>query len=117
MPRFLAVSLIAMSLSAAGAVSVAAAQVDAQYREVYGNVRDHHGSPLKGANVQMENSDTHSVQSYLTDADGAFHFRRLSKDTDYEVFASFNGASSKKSSISKFDDKPSKLVKLVIEVR
>ncbi len=117
MPRFLSVVLMALCLPAALMSSPASAQHEAKFREVTGSVRDSHGSPVKGANVQIENDDTHTVQSYLTDADGAFHFIRLSKDTDYDVSASFNGAASKKVSISKFDDKAEKFVKLVISSR
>lgn len=75
-------------------------------RQLAGAVTDQHHEPLKGAVVQLENQNTESVSSYVTGADGHYTFKRLDSDTDYKVWTSYRGKSSKKRFISRFKSKP-----------
>lgn len=106
-------ALLLLSLSATTAtLSLGQEQ---HFREVSGSVRDQHGHPLNKAIVQLENEDTHALETYIADGDGAFHFKHVSSDTDYEVWARFNGKESKKFALSKFNDKSSVALRLVVE--
>ncbi len=106
-------ALLLLSLWATTAtISVSQEQ---HFREVSGSVRDQHGHPLNKAIVQLENEDTRALETYIADGDGAFHFKHVSSDTDYEVWARFNGKESKKFALSKFNDKPSVTLRLVVE--
>ena len=72
-------------------------------RSLSGIVEDGQHEPLRGAVVYLENSSTHSVVTYLTDRSGRFSFKRISGDTDYDVWAVFRGQQSKRKNISQFD--------------
>ena len=47
-------------------------------RSVSGIVADNRGNPLPGAAVQIENSRTLEIASYLTRDDGKYYFHQLS---------------------------------------
>jgi hypothetical protein len=87
-----------------------------QARDVYGDVRNKDGKPIAKAIVQLETVDTQAVQTYVSDGDGSFHFKRTSKNADYQIWASLDGHESKKTFISKFNDKEGIAVRLVIDV-
>jgi hypothetical protein len=72
-------------------------------RSLSGHVTDESHEPLRGAIVQLQNSDDNTIVTYLTQADGAYHFKRLNGAIDYRVWASFRGHSSPVHSISKFN--------------
>jgi hypothetical protein len=59
-------------------------------------------APVAGAVVYLENPKSLDVQSYLTDAQGRYHFSQISPQTDYEVWAEQNGVQSKHKFISQF---------------
>ena len=59
-------------------------------------------NPVAGAVVYLENPKSLDVQSYLTDAQGHFHFAQISPQTDYEVWAEQNGVETKHKFISQF---------------
>jgi hypothetical protein len=59
-------------------------------------------APVAGAIVYLENPKSLDVQSYLTDAQGRYHFSQISPQTDYEVWAEQNGIQSKHTFISQF---------------
>lgn len=69
---------------------------------VDGTVVDAAHKPVTGAVVYLENPRSLDVQSYLSDAQGHFHFNQVSPQTDYEVWAEQNGVESKHRFISQF---------------
>ena len=85
-------------------------------RTITGTVHDGSNEPLRGAIVQVEAEGTMVIQSYVTDERGLYHFRNLSSETDYQVWATFRGHSSKHHDISKFDKKPDRDIALVIDL-
>ena len=87
-----------------------------QPRTITGTVHDGSNEPLRGAIVQMETEGTMAIQSYVTDERGLYHFRNLSSETDYQVWATFRGHSSKHHDISKFDKKTDRDIALVIDL-
>lgn len=60
------------------------------------------GQPVSGAVVYLENPTSLDVRSYLTDAQGQYHFSQIAPQTDYEVWAEQNGVQSKHKFISQF---------------
>lgn len=86
------------------------------YRELVGTVTDHGNEPLKGAIVQVENENTKSVVSYITDREGRFDFKRLREDTDYLVWATYRGSRSKSRELSHFNGKEHPTFQFVIKL-
>lgn len=69
---------------------------------VDGTVVDGNRAALSGVVVYLENPKSLDVQSYLSDAQGHFHFNHISPQTDYELWAEQNGVESKHQFISQF---------------
>jgi len=74
-------------------------------RTIEGKVEDKNDAPIKGAVVYLKDSRTLAVKSFISDDEGVFHFGQLSQNTDYEVYAEFEGKRSKSRRISSFDSK------------
>src|SRR5947209_1242469 len=64
---------------------------DPNTRSVAGVVSDASGAPVAGANVQLKDSKTLQIRSYVTHDDGAYHFAGLSTNVDYELKAEHDG--------------------------
>jgi len=109
----------ASALLAGAALLLSSSELLAQrhYRDLQGTVRDRHQEPLKGAVVQVENQNTHSVLSYVTDQSGRYSFMRLQSDTDYSVCATYRGRRSKTKTLSLFDVRLAKKIDLVVKLR
>src|SRR5450631_654411 len=63
-------------------------------RSVSGGVTDANGDPVPGAVVQLKNTRTLQVRSFIAKEKGDYYFAGLSKDVDYEIKAELNGKSS-----------------------
>jgi len=63
-------------------------------RSVQGTVTVADGSLVNGAVVQLKNTKTLQIRSFITKDDGTYHFYDLSPDIDYELKADYQGASS-----------------------
>jgi Carboxypeptidase regulatory-like domain len=72
-------------------------------RSVQGTVTLADDSPADGAVVQLKNTKTLQVRSFITKEDGTYHFYDLSPDIDYELKADYQGASSNTKTLSSFD--------------
>jgi protocatechuate 3,4-dioxygenase beta subunit len=85
-----------------------------QVRNVTGIVTDKAGNALPGAAVQIEDTVTLMVRSYITDKNGNYHFSGLSPEIDYTLKANYHGHWSKRRTLSKFNSSPHPHVDLVI---
>ena len=85
------------------------------FRNLTGTVQDRHHEPLKGAVVEIENEDTKSVISYITDRSGRYSFRRLQGEADYRVWFTYRGQRSEVRELSQFNDHPNATINLVIK--
>jgi hypothetical protein len=97
---------------------LAFAPVGAQYkaRDVSGVVTDLRGNPLPKVAVQIENTKTLLVRSYITGPDGRYHFNELNDDIDFTLKAHYHRFWSKPKTLSKFNAEPHPVVILIIPV-
>ncbi len=79
--------------------------VDANTRSIKGTVLDTTGKPAAGAVVQLKDTKTLQIRSYITLADGTYHFSGLSTNVDYELKADHEGKSSGAKTLSTFDSR------------
>ena len=84
-------------------------------RTLTGTVYSKHHRPLKGAVVAVENESNHAVETYLSDGDGRFIFRRLSSDADYRVTATYQGSKARPHEMSHFDSKANRVLHFTIQ--
>jgi hypothetical protein len=85
-------------------------------RSVTGIVVDRRGNTLRGAAVQLENTVTLSVISYITARDGQYHFSRLNSDIDYTLKANYRNHWSHQKTLSKFSSSKHFEVVLVVPI-
>lgn len=72
------------------------------------------GVPVEGAVVKIKDVATLQLQSYITGADGEYHFAGLRSDADYQVWATRQGHRSSQKTLSRFDSKPESTLDLVV---
>jgi hypothetical protein len=76
-----------------------------QAKVLVGKVLDAGDNPLAGAVVYLTNSRTRAVKTYIAGKDGDFRFPGLTENTDYEVYAQFQGNKSESKNVSQFDSR------------
>jgi hypothetical protein len=83
-------------------------------RTVQGVVTAADDSPVVGAVVQLKNTKTLQVRSFISQENGAYYFHELSPDIDYELTArdSKSGASSGTKTLSSFDSRKTAIINL-----
>ena len=84
-------------------------------RSVEGVVNSAQGAPVNGAVVQLKNTKTLQIRSFITRDNGAYYFHGLNTDVDYELRADFDGASSHTKTLSSFDSRKKPVVNLKLE--
>ena|SRR6185437_15081297 len=84
-------------------------------RPLQGIVTDANGKVVSGAIVQLKNTRTLQVRSYITKEQGSYYFSGLNKDVDYEVKAQANGKTSAQHTLSSFDTKAEPVINLQIK--
>lgn len=84
-------------------------------RPLSGFVTDATDKPIVGAVVQLTNTRTLQVRSYITHDKGEYYFSGLNKDVDYDVKAQFNGHTSPTRRLSSFDTKAEPVLNLQIK--
>ena len=106
--------LVAVSLLAGATVCSAQSKKkgDDQSRTVKGAVRAADDQTVTGAVVQLKNTKTLQVRSFITKDDGTYYFLGLSPDIDYELRADFQGASSGAKTLSSFDSRKEAIINL-----
>jgi hypothetical protein len=72
-------------------------------RSVKGLVTDQAEEPLAGAVVQLKNTRTLQVKSFITNAQGAYYFHGLDMAADYEMKARYLEDSSRTRTVSSLD--------------
>jgi geranylgeranyl pyrophosphate synthase len=87
---------------------------DAKMRSVQGVVTDAADNLLEGAVVQLKDTRTLQIRSFITRQNGSFHFHGLSRDVDYELKADHQGKSSDSRRLSSFDSRSQAVMNLKI---
>jgi hypothetical protein len=85
---------------------------EAAVRSVEGVVTDPEGNLVEGAVVQLKNTRTLQVRSFITRKDGAYFFHGLSTNVDYELKAEHQGRSSDVRTLSVFDSRRKAVINL-----
>ena len=88
---------------------------DSSTRSVQGVVTDEADTPLEGAVVQLKDTKSLQIRSFITRANGTYHFHGLNTNTDYELRADFQGKSSSSRTLSSFDSRRQAVMNLKIE--
>lgn len=78
---------------------------DQNVRTVQGTVFDANDVAVNGAVVQLKNTKTLQIRSFITKENGAYYFHGLSPDVDYELKADNQGTSSPTKTLSSFDSR------------
>ena len=85
---------------------------DPTIRSLQGQVSDTDDKPVTGAVVQLKDTHTLQVRSFITQDTGEYRFSGLRADTDYEIKADYNGMSSDTRRLSNFDARKIAMVNL-----
>jgi hypothetical protein len=88
---------------------------DPNVRAVTGTVRLVNDTLVDGAVVQLKNTKTMQVRSFITKADGVYQFQGLSTNVDYELKAESKGMVSPSRTLSTFDDRKRAIMHLKLE--
>ena len=86
------------------------------YRDVSGVVVDRRGNGLPGAVVQLENSGSLMVRSYITGKDGRYYFNLLDEDSDYVLEARYRRHLSRTKKLSHFNAAKHPSITLLVPV-
>ena len=81
-------------------------------RSVQGVVSDANDQAVDGAVVQIKNTKTLQIRSFITKDHGSYYFNGLSPDIDYELKAEYQGASSGTRTLSSFDSRKRAIINL-----
>jgi hypothetical protein len=88
-----------------------------QSKVLLGKVLDAGDNPLAGAVVYLSNTRTRAVKTYIAGKDGDYRFPGLTENTDYEIYAQFQGHKSDTKSLSQFDSRATVSVNLKIDAK
>src|ERR1019366_2922317 len=108
--RLAALSLAVLLMAAPA--GLAQKKKESATRSVGGVVTSADDKPVVGAVVQLKDLKTKNVRSFYTQDKGEYYFHELSTEVDYELTATFQGASSKTRTLSVFDSRKDAVVNL-----
>lgn len=113
MPRRICIFTTLLALLTAGVLlSQGRKGEDVSTRTVQGSVTDARGSAVDGAVVQLKNTKTLQIRSFITKEQGSYYFHGLSPDVDYELKAEYQGATSPNKTLSSFDNRKKAVINL-----
>lgn len=84
-------------------------------KSVSGIVTDETGAAVPGAVVQLKNTKTLQIRSFITREQGDYYFHGLATNVDYELKAEANGKSSGPRTLSLFNTNPEAKVNLQLK--
>ena len=85
---------------------------DQNVRSVQGVVEDPRGNLVEGAVVQLKNTKSLQVRSFITLREGNYYFHGLSPNAEYELKAEFKDQASSVRRLSVFDSRKTAIVNL-----
>jgi len=111
----LAVLIATLALVCASAQKKGKQREDLTVRSVQGVVEDPQGNPAGSAIVQLKNTKSLQVRSFIAKTDGTYYFNGLSTDVDYELKAEAPAGSSSVKTLSRFDSRRQAVINLKLE--
>jgi hypothetical protein len=84
-------------------------------RSVQGMVTDRTGRPVAGAAVELENTQTLDIRSFLTDEDGKYHFEDLYSNVDYKLRVQYHGTFGPSKRLSQFSSRKDSTINLRVD--
>ena len=112
----MAMVLAAVLLFGTGNLTAAKKKGDDQnVRSVQGTVSDAENNAVDGAVVQLKNTKTLQIRSFITKDHGEYYFHGLSPDVDYELRAEYKNASSGTKTLSSFDSRKQAVINLKLK--
>jgi hypothetical protein len=90
-------------------------KAESNERSLTGTIVDKADAPVEGAVVQIKDTKTLRVRSFLTKGDGKYQFHGLSMDTDYEVKAERQGISSETRTLTVYDTRKEPILNLKLD--
>ena len=115
MIRKLACAAVCVLLLAASAALAQKKKADTNIRTVQGSVTNAAGEAVNGAVVQLKNTKSLQIRSFITKDNGAYYFHGLSTDVDYELRADYQGANSGSKTLSTFDSRKVAVMNLKLD--
>ena len=112
--RILAWAVIALTFTVGAALAQKSKREDTNTRTVQGVVLDSGDNAINGAVVQLKDTKTLQVRSFITQDKGQYHFAGLSTNVDYELKAddAKSGSSSGSKTLSVFDSRKQATINL-----
>lgn len=86
-------------------------------KTVQGKVLSSKDTPISGAVVYLEDGKTNSIRSFISTADGSFHFGQLAADTDYQIWARYKNVKSDTRGVSSYDSRQKVIINLRIKTQ
>jgi len=115
--RTMLATLLAAGLASAAFSFQKAKPEDEKVRMVEGLVTDGADNPINGAVVQLKNTKTLQVRSFITQDEGTYQFHGLDTSIDYALKADYKGVSSATRTLSSFDSRRRPVINLKIETK
>lgn len=84
-------------------------------RSVQGAVFDPEDKVVEGAVVQLKDTKSLQVRSFITKPDGTYHFHGLNSNVDYQLKAEHKGLTTSWKTLSVFDDRKVATLNLKLE--
>src|SRR5450432_2651382 len=88
---------------------------DAGVRSVQGVVESANGAPTPGSVVQLKNTRTLQIISFITREQGDYYFHGLSPDIDFELHAEKGDQMSATRTLSSFDGRKQAVINLKLD--
>ncbi len=82
---------------------------------VQGTVTDTKDNAVDGAVVQLKNTKTLQVRSFITREHGAYYFHGLDPNVDYALKAEFQDSASEGKTLSTFDSRKQPVINLKLD--
>ena len=113
--RALRLAAVMLMIALSTAFAQKTKKEDTNIRTVQGTVMDASDAAVSGAVVQLKDTKTLQVRSFITQNDGNYHFSGLSTNVDYELKAEHNGAASGTKTLSVFDSRKIATINLKVD--
>ena len=111
----LALLSVVLAMVSAFAFQKGKQREDPTVRSVQGAVEDASGKLVEGAVVQLKNTKSLQVRSFITQREGAYYFHGLSADVDYELRAEYHDTASPAKTLSVYDSRKKAIINLKLE--